>query len=60
VTEKKDLEALMSPNEWKVHEYVKYSNTSKTLDIISVRNIRAEILMTETEKSVLKIRIYAV
>jgi len=60
VTEKKDLEALMNPNEWKVHEYVKYSNTSKTLDIISVRNIRAEILMTETEKSVLKIRIYAV
>ncbi|CAG7729958.1 unnamed protein product, partial [Allacma fusca] len=32
VTEKKDLEALMNPNEWKIHEYVKYSNASKTLE----------------------------
>ncbi|CAG7724579.1 unnamed protein product [Allacma fusca] len=60
VTEKKDLEALMNPNEWKIHDYVKYSNASKTLEVISVRNIRVEILMTEGEKSVLKIRIYAV
>ncbi|CAG7733005.1 unnamed protein product, partial [Allacma fusca] len=60
VTEKKDLEALMNPNEWKIHDYVKYSNASKTLEVISDRNIRAEILMTEGEKSVLKIRIYGV
>ncbi|CAG7786030.1 unnamed protein product [Allacma fusca] len=60
VTEKKDLEAWMDPSQWKIHDYKKYLNASKTLEVISDRNIRAEILMTEDENSVLKIRIYAV
>ncbi|CAG7816950.1 unnamed protein product, partial [Allacma fusca] len=60
VTEKKDLEALMDPSQWKIHDYKKYLNASKTLEVISDRNIRAEVQMTEDEKSDLKIRIYAV
>ncbi|CAG7830202.1 unnamed protein product [Allacma fusca] len=34
VTEKKDLEALMNPSQWKIHNYKKHSNASKTLECI--------------------------
>jgi len=60
VTEKKDLEALMNPGQWKIHDYKTVLNASNTLEVIRERNIRAEIMMTEKEKSILKIRIYAV
>ncbi|CAG7833800.1 unnamed protein product [Allacma fusca] len=60
VNGKNELEALMNPNEWKIHNYKKCSNASKALEVISDRNIRAEILMTEKEESIFIIRIYAV
>ncbi|CAG7832459.1 unnamed protein product [Allacma fusca] len=59
-TEKKDLKALMNPSEWKIHDYKKCSDASKTVEVIRDRNIRAEILMTEEENSILKIHIYVV
>ncbi|CAG7723786.1 unnamed protein product, partial [Allacma fusca] len=59
-TEKKDHKALMNPSEWKIHDYKKCSDASKTVEVIQDRNIRAEILMTEEENSILIIHIYAV
>ncbi|CAG7819177.1 unnamed protein product [Allacma fusca] len=52
-TEKKDLKALMNPSEWKIHDYKKCSDASKTVEVIRDRNIRAEIAMTEEENSIL-------
>ncbi|CAG7825096.1 unnamed protein product [Allacma fusca] len=60
VTEKKELEALMDGNQWKSHDHKKFSNANEGMQRIAIRNIRAEILMTEEEKSLLKIRIFAV
>ncbi|CAG7820617.1 unnamed protein product [Allacma fusca] len=60
VTGKKELEALMDGNQWKSQDYRKNSNASEGMQLIGIRNIRAEILTTEEEKSVLKIRIFAV
>ncbi|CAG7717689.1 unnamed protein product, partial [Allacma fusca] len=61
VAGKNELQALMNRNEWKIHDYKKHSNASKTSEvIIRDRNIRAEIVMTEEEKSNLNIRIYTV
>ncbi|CAG7731944.1 unnamed protein product, partial [Allacma fusca] len=31
-TEKKDLEALMNPNQWNIHDYKKCCNASKTVE----------------------------
>ncbi|CAG7828014.1 unnamed protein product [Allacma fusca] len=60
VTEKKDLDALMEEKHWKTHEYKKNANANEGMQLISIRNIRAEILMSEEEKSLLKNRIFAV
>ncbi|CAG7723276.1 unnamed protein product [Allacma fusca] len=57
---KNELEKLMDENQWKTHDYKKYSNANEGMQSIAIRNIRAEILMTEEDKSVLKIRIFAV
>ncbi|CAG7816531.1 unnamed protein product [Allacma fusca] len=37
VTDKKDLEALMNPSQWKIHDYKKYSNGSKVLEMLQNR-----------------------
>ncbi|CAG7829540.1 unnamed protein product, partial [Allacma fusca] len=52
VTDKTELEALMDENQWKTHDYRINSNASEGVQSIVIRNIRAEILMTEEEKSI--------
>ncbi|CAG7830495.1 unnamed protein product [Allacma fusca] len=47
VTEKKELKALMDENQWKTHDYKKNANANEGLQRIAIRNIRAEILMSE-------------
>ncbi|CAG7826630.1 unnamed protein product [Allacma fusca] len=60
VTGKKQVEELLDENQWKTHDYKKYSKAFEKMTLIAIRNIRAGILMTEEDKSVLKIRIFAV
>ncbi|CAG7824380.1 unnamed protein product, partial [Allacma fusca] len=60
ITEKKELEELMNRNDWKTHDYKIYSNTSEGAQLISIRNIRVAIRMTEEKKPVLKVRIFAI
>ncbi|CAG7710373.1 unnamed protein product, partial [Allacma fusca] len=59
-TGEKELEALMDENQWKTHDYKTNANANEGMQSIAIRNIRAEILVSEEEKSVLKIRIFAV
>ncbi|CAG7731438.1 unnamed protein product [Allacma fusca] len=60
VTGKKKLEKLMDENQWKIHDYKTILKASEGMKLIAIRNIRAEICMTDEERSVLKIRIFAV
>ncbi|CAG7733144.1 unnamed protein product [Allacma fusca] len=60
VTGKKKLEKLMDENQWKIHDYKTISKPSEGMQLIAIRNIRAEICMTDEERSVLKIRVFAV
>ncbi|CAG7784864.1 unnamed protein product, partial [Allacma fusca] len=60
VTDETELKALMDPKQWKTHLYRKYATASEDVQVIQIRNILAEVEMTDEDHSSVKIRIYAV